>query len=94
MLLTLVLTLPETLSISPRKADTKELFPEPTVPTTATNWLDVILKLMFFNIGASADSSQVNVPFSITRGSSKKVLEKVLNYILKIIYFVILSSES
>jgi hypothetical protein len=29
---------PWTFSISPSMADIKEDFPEPTVPTTATNW--------------------------------------------------------
>jgi len=67
----LVLTLPETFSISPRKADTKELFPEPTVPTTATNCPDETRKFMFDKVGGSVSSPQVNVPFSITRGSSK-----------------------
>lgn len=68
--LTLVLTLPEVLSISPRKADTKELFPEPTVPTTATNCPDEIRKFIFDNVGISVGSPHVNVPFSITSGSS------------------------
>jgi len=68
--LTLVLALPEIFSISPRKADTKELFPEPTVPTTATNFPVEIRKLMFDKVGASFRSPQVNAPFSITRGSS------------------------
>lgn len=70
IVITLVFTRPETLSISPRKADTKELFPAPTVPTTATNCPDEICKLIFDNVGFSVGSPQVNVPFSITRGSS------------------------
>jgi len=65
-----VLALPETFSISPRKADTKELFPEPTVPTTATKFPVETRKLMFDNVGASVGSPQVNAPFSITRASS------------------------
>jgi len=63
-----VFALPETFSSSPRKADTKELFP--TVPTTTTSCLDETRKFMFDNVGASVGSPQVNVPFSITRGSS------------------------
>ncbi|KAE9544997.1 hypothetical protein AGLY_000540, partial [Aphis glycines] len=55
-----VLTLPETFSISPRKADTKELFPEPTVPTTATNCPDETRKFMFDNVGGSVGSPQIH----------------------------------
>jgi len=66
-----VLALPESFSISPRKADTKELFPEPTVPTTATNCPNETRKLMFNNVGATVRSLQVNEAFSITRQSSK-----------------------
>jgi len=65
-----VFALPETFSSSPRKADTNELFPEPTVPTTATSCPDETRKFMFDNVGASVGSPQVNVPFSIIRGSS------------------------
>lgn len=36
--LTLIVMCPCTFSISPSMADTKEDFPEPTVPTTATSW--------------------------------------------------------
>lgn len=36
--LTLMVMCPWTFSISPSMADIKEDFPEPTVPTTATNW--------------------------------------------------------
>lgn len=36
--LTLIVMCPCTFSISPSMADIKEDFPEPTVPTTATNW--------------------------------------------------------
>jgi len=67
-----VFALPETFSSSPKKADTKELLPEPTVPTTATSCPDETRKFMLDNVGASVSSPQVNVPFSITRGSSKK----------------------
>jgi len=67
---TLVLALPDTLSISPSKEDSKELFSEPTVPTTATNCPDKIRKFMLDNVGASVGFPQVNVPFSITIGSS------------------------
>lgn len=66
-----MLTLPAILSISPRKADTKELFPAPTVPTIATNCPDEIRKFIFDNVGVSVGSPQENLPFSITIGSSE-----------------------
>jgi len=37
MVYTFKLTFPLTFSISPKMADNSEDFPEPTVPTTATN---------------------------------------------------------
>jgi hypothetical protein len=63
-----VLTLPVILSISPKKADTSELFPEPTVPTTATREPCLKLRLMLRRIAGSSVPHE-NVPFSITRGS-------------------------
>jgi len=65
-----VLTLPVILSISPKKADTSELFPEPTVPTTATREPWWKLRLMLRKTGSSSVPHE-NVPFSITRGSSE-----------------------
>jgi hypothetical protein len=65
-----VLTLPVILSISPKKADTSELFPEPTVPTTATREPCLKLRLMLRRIAGSSVPHE-NVPFSITRGYSE-----------------------
>ena len=65
-----MLTLPVILSISPKKADTRELFPEPTVPTTATREPCWKLRLMLRKTGSSSVPHE-NVPFSITRGFSE-----------------------
>jgi hypothetical protein len=67
---TFVLTLPVILSISPRNADTSELFPEPTVPTTATREPCLKLRLMLCRITCSSAPHE-NVPFSIIRGFSE-----------------------
>jgi hypothetical protein len=58
------------LSISPKKADISELFPEPTVPTTATREPCLKLRLMLRRITCSSAPHE-NVPFSITRGFSE-----------------------
>lgn len=68
-ILTLELTRPLILSISPRRAESNELFPEPTVPTTATRLPLFTVKFMFFNVGGSS-GPQANVPFSMVRGAS------------------------
>lgn len=92
---TFVLTLPVILSISPKNADTSELFPEPTVPTTATREPCLKLRLMFFRITCSLAPHE-NVPFSITRGSSEinnKILpfyyRQIFNFLAPSVYFIL-----
>jgi hypothetical protein len=58
------------LSISPKKAETSELFPEPTDPTTATREPCLKLRLMLRRTTCSSDPHE-NVPFSIRRGFSE-----------------------
>ena len=54
-------TLPETLSISPRIADSSEDFPEPTGPMTAVRDPSGTFNVIFRK---TTSLSQVNVPFS------------------------------
>jgi len=76
---TLVLTLPVTLSISPRKADMRDDFPAPTVPTTATKLPCLHLMLIDFKMGLSSGPHE-KVPFSMTMGSAEKKTNSKKNH--------------
>jgi hypothetical protein len=53
-----------TFSISPSMADSKEDFPDPTVPTTATSSPGLTDSSRFFSVDL-LDLSHVKLPFSI-----------------------------
>jgi len=59
------------LFISPRSAEIRELFPEPTEPTTAANCPGFMCRFIPFNVGASS-TPQEKDPFSIVNGFAGK----------------------
>ena len=68
MHLTLTFTDPLTLCMSPRIADKREDFPDPTCPTIATSFFFLICKEIFLRVGASS-LVHWNVPDSTTIGA-------------------------
>lgn len=51
--------------MSPSKADSRELLPEPTPPTTATSEPLGMCRFIFFSTGSESWSPHVKKPFSI-----------------------------
>ena len=68
MQLTLTLTCPSTFTKSPSSADKREDFPDPTLPTIATNFFLLICKEILFRTGASS-FVHLNVAESIVIGA-------------------------
>lgn len=66
----MVLTDPDNLYISPKKADIRELFPDPTGPTTATKLPEFIFISRFLKIGEPFVPSHEKSPFSMESGTS------------------------
>lgn len=86
-----MVTCPWTFSISPSMADIKEDFPEPTAPTTATNWPGVMsrftLKKRRVFEGDEGSYSRVNRATSqIIHGKSdiRKLFLKIGKFVLDI----------
>lgn len=72
IIITWVFTYPDTLYISPKKAEIRELFPAPTDPTTATKEPLFIFKVKLSNVLGPSLLVQEKVAFSITSGSTMK----------------------
>lgn len=71
--LTFVFTDPDTLYISPKNADRRELFPDPTEPTTATRLPELIFTLISCKIREPSGPFHEKAPFSIESGAPESV---------------------